>query len=1241
MRVKKLEIQGFKSFKDKTVIHFDHNITGIVGPNGCGKSNIVDAFFWVMGEQSYKHMRGTGSEDLIFNGSSKYSPLGIAEATLTMETGAVDLENGPAGASVQDLPVQLKTKEISVTRRLYRSGEGEYFINGTHARLKDIQELFMDTGVGAKGYSVIEQGQIGKIVNAKPEERRLLVEEAAGIAKYKARKKESLRKMEATQANLSRLNDILLEIEKSLGTLEKQADKAKLYKRYKDDLYSKEITWGRRKNRLLILKNDVVLRSREIFEQDLVGLKAELQANENRIEASQAGLVTDTKLAEEIQQRIQEMNQDLAHAKSSLELSKKRQGDLTNQLQSLTHEDSELASSLERDDEKLQDIETRLEEASMLFERLSGELKDREFDLTESRKEMDAARTRLNGLQKDLFKGVSDQSHLSSRLAGIASKLEMSRAQESRYSADLGAVASKIEEAAAENEVNRGKLFELGEKREELRERKKMLSVQLNTAEEKHRSAEKRKHQAHKSVTELRSKLTSLQELDQSHEGLADASKAALDFAETHQNGHAMSALIDLLRIEGGYENLVEYFLEQRLEHLYSSDPEACLQIVKHLIDGNLGRVAIELCHLKGGGSGASSFESVRAFLEKEKCQPVGEFKNFVHVEKGFESFGSAVDRVFENVCLVEDSTAFAHLLSLETSAESSGKAGPLSGWTLVARDGVVLEAGRQGQRALRGGGLKNSKTAAIFRRKKSIEDLLVKVETADTDFARAEEECLAFQAEMEECKEQLQQTSSGLHDVEIQVTSLERDVQLSDRSMREFHRQVDQLQGSLSSLKSASETAEQEREEIEGQLEHFSNQKESLEIEIATAETCLQEKEEAFRELESEMQRVRVQEASTRERKISLKREGDALRSIIEDRKRRRSEIERVLKRASEEKDQFSGGESELLTRVESLMVATSEQRQELAAIKDRIESQSAGVQEKLDRVKAIHKAVEAKSQESNSAALEMERIAGELAHLRLNLEEKYGVGCLAEQVNEGVEGADPSVQSVASEEISQEEESELNREVERLRERIRRLGEVNVMAIEEFEQQKSRFDHLGSEKADLERSLVNLQEAINHINKTSEDRFAKAFDAIAERFEKLFPVIFGGGQAKLSLVYPEGSADILDAGVDILAQPPGKKVSNIGLLSGGEKALTAVSLIFAIFMVKPSPFCVLDEVDAPLDDANIGRFNALLREMSCKSQFILITHNKKTMELNDTLYGVTMEEPGVSKMVSIELRA
>jgi chromosome segregation protein len=342
-------------------------------------------------------------------------------------------------------------------------------------------------------------------------------------------------------------------------------------------------------------------------------------------------------------------------------------------------------------------------------------------------------------------------------------------------------------------------------------------------------------------------------------------------------------------------------------------------------------------------------------------------------------------------------------------------------------------------------------------------------------------------------------------------------------------------------------------------------------------------------------------------------------------------------LDRASSEHAQQSGGDSGLEARIEQLTFTLAEKRELLAEVKDRLEQSNAKLQGALDRIKFLHKAGDEKNSETLSLALEIEKCSSELGHLIQNLEEKYGAGCLERPVTSPIQ--EEMTEPVVTAEMTAEEELALGEEVERLRERIRRLGEVNVMAIEEYEELKKRYDYLITERQDLERSIENLQEAIEYINKTSEERFRKAFEAIADRFERLFPIIFGGGQAKLSLVYPEGSTDILEAGVDILAQPPGKKIVNITLLSGGEKALTAVSLIFAIFMVKPSPFCVLDEVDAPLDDANIGKFNGLLREMSSKSQFIIITHNKKTMELNDVLYGVTMEEPGVSKMVSVQL--
>ncbi len=426
MRIKRLEIQGFKSFKDKTMIHFDHHITGIVGPNGCGKSNIVDAFFWVMGEQSYKHMRGSQSEDLIFNGSSRYSPLGMAEATLVMEVPS-DYGTTPAG-------VGASSKELSVTRRLYRSGEGEYFINGTLSRLKDIQELFMDTGVGAKGYSVIEQGQIGKVVNAKPEERRILIEEAAGIAKYKARKKESLRKMEATQVNLTRLTDMLQEIEKNLASLDRQAQKARQYQKYKDELFQKEVEWGQRKSLGLQKKLKTLQMQQVHLDQELLGLRTELQVLENQIQTDRIQLVTETQLSDSFQSQIQRFSDQLSHEKSALDLSRHRQEDLTEQLQSLNNEKVELQTSIMSDTQHVMELHTQIQEAEQVFQDVEFQMKHRSEGLGQLQHEVEQLRLQANQNQMNRMRDLEKISKWTAKKAVLLNQMESATLQVAKFS---------------------------------------------------------------------------------------------------------------------------------------------------------------------------------------------------------------------------------------------------------------------------------------------------------------------------------------------------------------------------------------------------------------------------------------------------------------------------------------------------------------------------------------------------------------------------------------------------------------------------------------------------------------------------------------------------------------------------------------------------------------------------------------------------------------------------------------
>ena len=1229
MRVKRLEIQGFKSFKDKTVIHFDHGITGIVGPNGCGKSNIVDAFFWVMGEQSYKHMRGSGSEDLIFNGSSKYSPLGMAEATMVMETDVIDPDALPSGATATDVPIHLKTKEISVTRRLYRGGEGEYFINGVTARLKDIQELFMDTGVGAKGYSVIEQGQIGKIVNAKPEERRLLIEEAAGIAKYKARKKESLRKIEATQTNMSRLNDVIQEIERNLGSLERQAQKARLYKKYKDELLDKEMTWGRRKSQVLRQKLEGILQHKQALEQELVGLRAELQTAENAIEVDRIEQLHNTKLAEELQTKLQQLSDELTREQSALDLSRRRQGDLSSQLSALDSEKQQLEESIEVERERLAGHEAEVEDSGRVFQEAAHKVQKQDELVRRLRQEAQATRQQLEATKRDLMNGVTQSSDLPSRAASLLSRTESAHAQVERLLQQSQQLGERIAETREESEKTLSIFEELKRKRERLKGELDEQTALLRENDSAIRELADGREEAMNRTLQLKSKLQSLEELAAAYEGLADGPKAALEWARNNGKSKQLLTLADTLEVKEGFDSAIQGWLESRLESLLAEDASIASEALSQIRENKQGRVAIQV-----GGTNPSlkgAFKQVCDLLDNAGFEIVGELSEFAKINtalsKGLQEMAGAI---IANVVVVRSFDQIAKFIE-------EGGALNLGIWSMVSMDGSTLDIVESGY-VMRGGSTENDSSAMLITRKRAITSLQEEVLEAEQLQGEAEALYTTAHGKLEQIRSTCQSLQTELQEVQVQTAGYERDVHQNARTQRDLEQQLRNLESEMDEARSEELRAREERAKIEDRLNEITAARGALEAAIEAGETELVTRDSEVQVQEGAQQTLRVEEASIRERATSLKRELETGRTVVSDRQRRLADIQRTLERATQEKEQFTGGEEELAVKIEELSLALASGRGDLAVVKNRIETASAKVNAALDLIKELHKTGDEKSTNANQIALEVEKLSSDLSHLVQNLEEKYGQGCLDQTTIVPVQ--EEMTEPVITAEMTAEEEQALGQEVEWLRDRIRKLGEVNVMAIEEYEELKVRYDSLLTEKADLDKSLENLQAAIEHINKTSEERFRKAFEAIADRFKRLFPIIFGGGYAELSLVYPEGSHDILEAGVDILAQPPGKKIVNIGLLSGGEKALTAVSLIFAIFMVKPSPFCVLDEVDAPLDDANIGKFNALLREMAAKSQFILITHNKKTMELNDTLYGVTMEEPGVSKMISIEMR-
>ncbi len=720
----------------------------------------------------------------------------------------------------------------------------------------------------------------------------------------------------------------------------------------------------------------------------------------------------------------------------------------------------------------------------------------------------------------------------------------------------------------------------------------------------------------------LKSRLESLEELEQSHEGFEEGPKAVLDWAKETGVSHKLKALVDLFEISNGYETALQGWLRGRLEFLMVEEDSLAFAAMQTVKTNQCGSATLYLSGYLSGHLSKLPAESPAECRALNGLEVLGKLTDFVKIQDSLkESHFQQALKLIERVYVVRS------IQGLTQNREELGA------WSLVDLEGCVLD--REG--VLKIGALDSTNSAALIRRKKSISELLKQTEEVKQAFSSAVQSYDEARLFEEEIRAKIQSIQSKTQVLEIERATLNRDLSQTEKTSKEILSQLEQAQVEKETILKTKVNDDVELNETGERLSKAQSELGQLVLHIQESDQAFLEKDLEVRTLETSLQQSRVEEASLRERLVSLQKSLENSELLIRERENRVGELNEILEKASLEHQLHAGGDSELENRAKELMRELGQIQSELASSKDRIEQTNAKINLSLDRTKEIHALLEQKNITSNQVALEIEKTSSEITYLVQSLEEKYGRDCLSEPTPTPIQ--EEMENPVITQEMTEEEERELAEDVEKLRERMRRLGEVNVMAIDEYEEIKKRFDYLTGEKQDLLRSIEDLNAAIEYINKTSEDRFQKAFTAISDRFEKLFPIIFGGGQANLSLVYPEGSKDILEAGVDILAQPPGKKVTNITLLSGGEKALTAVSLIFAIFMVKPSPFCVLDEVDAPLDDANIGKFNALLKEMSAKSQFILITHNKKTMELNDTLYGVTMEEPGVSKMVSIEM--
>lgn len=1176
MIISRLEIHGFKSFADKVSLDFRKGITGVVGPNGCGKSNIVDAIRWVMGEQSAKTLRGKSMEDTIFGGSETRKPLGMTEVSLAFST-----EDGRIPAKY------LNFSEIQVTRRLYRDGESEYLLNGTQCRLMDIAELFMDTGAGAKAYSIIEQGKIGMILSSRPEERRLIIEEAAGVTKFKARKHAALKKIEATRQNLLRIGDIIAELRRQLNSLQRQAKKAEKFREYREELKGIEQLFLVRgylsldRERVLMEGEQDELRNRC---QDMT---LQVERNAMELEEKKAGLLEEEKRLNGIQEESFRIRGEISSLENRVSFERKELAALGERIERFSREyDLSGVRTSEAEDE-LRRMERQAEDFARELDGEEESLGRAQEYLDRLLEEEKIIARRLDEARRELFGVMSEVSRYSNQHAAAAKRLTYLVEQSERNRREAVGLQEKKSEAAAgvnSLEAAQAELTEhKGEAEKELadlRERDMRLRKSLEDAEQVY-------HLERDRLGKASSLLHSLRELEAQFEGYGSGVRSL--FLDPGFQGRLKGVVADILDVEEEYEVALEAALSERLQYVICDSLTDARDAVSFLQRNSGGRCSLmsrELC--PSPVSRETPEEAVR-FLDRIKIS---------------EEDRPLAESLLGSVFLVD---------TLDLALELGERYPHMA---FVTRDGEMVSSGG----ILHGGSIEAARQGLVHK-KRRIKELSSEVAELTVRVKHTETERERLRMEAGDVEEVLKNSRQELHALEIRMVNVGKDLQRAREELRRIDERLavreledEQLSEERDSLVREMETAARERSDRE-------SGRERVEVELAELQHSLDLGKQNIAEAREGVTVRKVRSASLREKReaslLTAKRVAEGIRELHG----RRAHLESELEIATRERDRLNAsiaaGEKELKELLNGQLLV----EERCAAARGRYEAEAVLVNEGESRLKALRSDGEGLSRKVGELNLRLAEITMKLQNLEETVLERYRVP-IADLIPVYA-GRDDD------EDVSRHRQAELVNLIDG-------IGEVNLTAIEEYRELEERFQFLSAQKADLEESLHGLRQAIQRINRTTRKRFLDTFLQVNEKFREVFPRLFCGGRAELKLTNEE---DLLETGIDIIIQPPGKRLQNVNLLSGGEKALTAVALMFAIFLIKPAPFCLLDEVDAPLDEANIGRFNEMVREMSAFSQFIIITHNKATMTNSDVLYGVTMEEPGVSKLVSVRL--
>lgn len=1181
MYLKRLELQGFKSFADKTILELMPGITTVIGPNGSGKSNISDAIRWVLGEQSMKSLRGTKSLDIIFAGTQNRKSLGFAEASLVFDN--------------SDGALPIEYTEVTVTRKIYRSGETGYYINKVPCRLKDVLELFMDTGIGKDGYSIIGQGKIDEILSNKSEDRRHIFEEAAGIVKYRTRKQESEKKLEHTKLNLLRINDILTEIEGNLEPLQMQADKAKKYLNLREELKNIEIG-------LFVYNIEKYKQDLEKVVQDIGIMQSQCNDEEGRLERvkilkeelkSSIDEITETienmsNIGFESQKQIEQLNSDINVAKTRIANNNENNDRYLKEIEEQNAKIKELKDEIEQKEAKKDNLkqnkekfEKELNEKQAELDKLTEKLSSKELEIEGYKHTVEENTDKKYELQSEINAQNINYQNFEKRQAQIKQEMQSTISELDGTRLNKEDIAKQFNEIENKKNKAQNSLNEVAKQREEANQKIKSFESNINILSSEMRIKE--------------SRLKFLIETEKEKEGYIKSVKSLLkDCENIKELGKGMNGVLaNIIEVPDDLQIAIEMCLGASLQNIVTETETDAKRLVEHLRKNNLGR---------------ASFLPISSVRGKKLDKIKGNESGVIGIASDLIKYNKKYEQIILNLL---------GRTVIVDNMDTAIKVAKQNGYTfrIVTTEGDLINPSG----AITGGSVAK-KTVNILGRGKEIEKLKKEIKNLKQKIEKLENDKQNYEESIEGILELSANLEKELQEIDITYATEKQKVISINENIEKLEKRLNRLKEEQANLEKQKEEAVSTKGDLQVEINKIVEQNEELSKIITEFAELNKDDQKYIDDLNFDITNLKISVSSFDESEASIQEIQERINQELENAhtsiENKNTQIEQIKK----DNEDLEKSIEETLQKIEEVKESVNSSSSKIEELKKERAQKSEKLSKQEDEITAKFKVIEDLKGQLVKLDVKKTKIEEDINGIINKMWEEYEL-----------------TPNNAEQYQKPENVALTQRRVNSLRTEIRELGSVNVDSIEEYKNLKDRYDFMSEQRLDLENTMSKLRKVISDMTQIMKEQFKEKFKVINKNFGEVFAELFGGGKAELTL---EDEENILECGIDITVQPPGKKLQNMMLLSGGEKAFTAIALLFAILKINPAPFCVLDEIEAALDDVNVFRYADYLKKFTDHTQFLVITHRKGTMEVADTVYGVTMEESGISKLLSMKLK-